>query len=816
MLFRISKRAVFGLLFSALCAAALARPAAAATKPSGLHYVYVTETEAIVSWNTHGNSTSTLYNVQFSSGNFSQAFAGDKDITGDFNGTLLAGGFLPNTVYNARVRVPAGPDASFTGTVSSSTLSLRVDSFTLDAGSAALTAAWTPLPSSPQDQSCEGYVLNVSTDAAFNGSVSSAQTASCAAASLSVSGLSNNTTYYSRLGTLNWSAQANNSDGGSFATLTAPPSGFALGAVYISSAALSWTAFPPSPPSATASGYRVDASSTAFAAGSAVFTVSADGYAQNSALAVNLLGNTTWSFHLAALNRLGEPLYGAAEPSTATLSFPVDINTVQTAVSPHDATVSWTPLPSSPDYFSCNGYLLSASSTNFSGGTVFSASSTVAATASLPLQNLSANTLYYGRLGTLNRSGTPDYIAFGPFTTPLGSAPANLQAASAGTGSITLSWTATSCDGYTASASTSPYFTGTVYSAFTANPAATQLAIPGLSPNIAYYLRAGTVYNGTTNYASAGITPVSTLAGAVSSPQVLAVWFSSAVFNWTAPAACSGYKVDMSTDSGFGGILYSSSTSNPLLTSLVPQTDATGINPLQPNTSYYTRIGSLNLDNAANFTLLAAPTVTLVNPVLPLPYTSVNENDLRMNWNPNSNPGDTFYSVQLATDTGFAAPAASSVTANAFFNATGLNANAVYFARAFSRSRAGGQQGPVLFPTIQTLSRMPIPEAYTTVGVSSVTANWNINLNPAGTFYDVQLSTSTGFETHTSSVTLSSAPVISGLNANTVYYGQVASVNAMGLYSAFVSLGSFLTNPAVPADMTPASADFSDVRNDQI
>lgn len=807
------RTALSASLSAALCAAALAfaRPAAAAD-PSGLRYSSVEESQVVAVWNTNGNSADTLYNIQFSTGNFSTVY---KDLTGAFNGVVVAGGFLSNTVYNARVRLAAS--ASFSTVASSSTLSRQLDGFTLDSGSATLTAVWTPLPASPQEQSCEGYLLSVSTDPFFTAAVHSAQTADSAASAMSVAGLDNNTTYYCRLGTLNWSAQPDNTDTVSFATLTAPPSGFKLDAVYVSSAAVSWTAFPPAPPNATAQGYAVDASSTGFAAGTAVVAVSTNGYANNSLIAGELLGNTTWSLRLAALNRLGEPDYGAVELTTVTLSYPVDRNTVHISALAHELNFSWTPRPSAPDYFSCSGYQLYVSSTNFNGaGAMPGAFAAGAAAGSLSLQNLPANTTYYARLGTLNRYGRPNFISVGPVMTPPGPAPENPRPVSIATASIALAWSTTSCEGYVAEASASPYFDSVIYSSAAANPAAAQLVITGLAPDTVYYLRAGTVYNGATVYAPAVPAAAATLANPVSSPQIDAVWFSSAVFSWTAPAACSGYTVDLSTKADFSGILYSSVTANPLLTSLAPRTDASGLYPLLPNTSYYARIGSLNPDLAANFTLLGAPTVTMVNPVIAQPYTSVNENDLRVNWDVNSNPADTAYRVQLSTGENFSVLTVSTVTTGPALDAPGLVANTVYYARAFSYSRAGGQQGPVLFGAIETLPRPPIPAAYTTVGVSSVTANWDVNLNPAGTFYDVRISTSPDFEIRASSVTVSSAALIYGLNANTVYYGRAAGINGMGLYSSFVNLGQFLTNPAVPADLSPSSANFSDVRNDQI
>ena len=91
-----------------------------------------------------------------------------------------------------------------------------------------------------------------------------------------------------------------------------------------------------------------------------------------------------------------------------------------------------------------------------------------------------------------------------------------------------------------------------------------------------------------------------------------------------------------------------------------------------------------------------------------------------------------------------------------------------------------------------TLSNPPLASAYG-VWITSITANWQNNGNPAGTYYTAQNMT-----IGASSTTLYNVWISTGLVPNTTYQFQVNSQNYAGTASSWVSLGSTVTLAAVP------------------
>ncbi|MFC1679756.1 FG-GAP-like repeat-containing protein, partial [Elusimicrobiota bacterium] len=71
------------------------------------------------------------------------------------------------------------------------------------------TITWTPRPASPQWESAAGYRVDASTANDFSGSIFSTATTEVALGSLQVTGINMGTTYYFRVGSLNWAEEAN-------------------------------------------------------------------------------------------------------------------------------------------------------------------------------------------------------------------------------------------------------------------------------------------------------------------------------------------------------------------------------------------------------------------------------------------------------------------------------------------------------------------------------------------------------------------------------------------------------------------------------
>ncbi|MFC1679175.1 FG-GAP-like repeat-containing protein, partial [Elusimicrobiota bacterium] len=84
-----------------------------------------------------------------------------------------------------------------------------------------VTVNWKPLPVSPQEETAEGYWVEASTDQFFRGDVYSSTTVmGIEPSTLTVTGLNPTTTYYFRVGSLNWQKEASYSVLGDTVTLT--------------------------------------------------------------------------------------------------------------------------------------------------------------------------------------------------------------------------------------------------------------------------------------------------------------------------------------------------------------------------------------------------------------------------------------------------------------------------------------------------------------------------------------------------------------------------------------------------------------------
>lgn len=203
---------------------------------------------------------------------------------------------------------------------------------------------------------------------------------------------------------------------------------------------------------------------------------------------------------------------------------------------------------------------------------------------------------------------------------------------------------------------------------------------------------------------------------------------------------------------------------------------------------YYSGKGSASVGTSSASAAAVPPAAS------PSPFLSVSTAGLTAAWLADGNSAGTTYYVQLSSTPGFSPVLQSTqiLTLNAYFS--GLSPNTSYYVQAAALSlKTSTWTAFAALGSTSTLAAPPAPAPPSSIGTSSVTANWSANGNAASTAYIAQISTD-GFATvNASSRTLSASAAFFGLNANTTYYLQVQAVGNNGLATPFTALPSTMT-----------------------
>ena len=763
-----------------------------------------------IGWNVAGNPAWTTYEAQYTStANYSNASTGTYQTPNSV--PVSVGGLTANTPYYFRVRA-RGVDGTYTGYIYNSTVTLAVDLPSLYAAPSANTAkiSWTALNSGALAEKCEGYQVDYSLSESMTSPVTWT-TASPDAGYTDLNSLENNTKYFYQAGALNSRGAANLSDVADFITLPVQLSNLTSLGVNAWTATMGWTALPASPQSASAAGYRLQASSTpTFDLGTIISSDTHD-ITLNS-LTVPLDSNTTYYLRAGALNAEDGATYTAAV-TTVTLAPALESGLIYLTTSKAQSiTVYYTPLPEAPAFVSCEGYRLEASHSPFgSGGPVMSSSTYDSQLGHISVGGLAPNTSYYLRLGTLNWQRNPNYTQLAPFTTTTPGNLANVTLAQVWRSSATITFSPVPeiPDSYVAEASTHQFFSPVMASSRTTDAAANTLTIDGLTPNTYLYFRVGALFNGATDYFNTTPSHGYTLAPQLAGQAISGVYFSSIAVSWTAltadPPAAAYYRLEASTMASFSPVLASSITYSMTQSTLA-------IPGLEPNTSYYFRVGAFNSEDNGVYAALPATSTLASQPFFKAFNRGIN--DLTVNWDANSNPDDTRYLVEFAPDSGFST-IAWVLTTNHTANFDALTPNMYYWTRITAINRLDRKTAVTSSSAAATAAIDPLAGTFTDLGISSVTARWTDDENLAGTYYYVEISSSPDFNAPLSSNTLNKSAHFEGLLSNASYYMHVAARNQDGvLTSPAVPLPTALTRPTTPYVAADLAVTFTNFMTD--
>jgi len=313
-------------------------------KVTGLALVSVTEGASLLSWTALSGGEAMGYRLEASSSGFSSPMTEPSSTTYALaKNSLAVSGLNANTTYYFRASsLNQAFTPNYTAALSSITLASppSANLTTIVPQTDALTVFLSPLPAAPQNATCEGYRLEVSSTA-FGGTgvLLSSVTFDSQAGFLSIGGLKPNTLYNLRLGTLNWAGTPNYSALDQTLTLLPPaPAGPALGQVWQSSATVYFSA------EGGGDNYLIEASTYQFF--NYVHRSSATPSVGVTTLTVSgLEGNTRYYFRAGALYG-GTTVYANTTPAYRyTLPLPLVLNAEPfPGVFYSSATMAWTPL----------------------------------------------------------------------------------------------------------------------------------------------------------------------------------------------------------------------------------------------------------------------------------------------------------------------------------------------------------------------------------------------------------------------------------------------------------------------------------------
>ena len=228
---------------------------------------------------------------------------------------------------------------------------------------------------------------------------------------------------------------------------------------------------------------------------------------------------------------------------------------------------------------------------------------------------------------------------------------------------------------------------------------------------------------------------------------------------------------------------------------------------LTADTTYYFRAAALGVSGVTTAYGAPAGTATLAAyPPVFTGFSGVGAGAIQFNWSANGNrdPG-TRYRILSSTAPEPLSPAgalvASSETYSLALSSAGLSPNATHYFTVAAVNHNGVLTDWTAAAGTATLANIPLTAVSTFSALTSggFTAAWSANFNPAGTLYQVQVSTAADFNAGAAGQTASTAPVsgdsyaFSGLLSNRDYYFRARARNLNGVHTAYAALGATRT-----------------------
>ncbi len=344
----------------------------------------------------------------------------------------------------------------------------------------------------------------------------------------------------------------------------------------------------------------------------------------------------------------------------------------------------------------------------------------------------------------------------------------------------------------------------------------TTYSVSGLSGGNTYYYRVK-AYNGSGASVNSGTITTITLPSSPVATAASAFAETSFSANWNSVTGATGYRLDISTDSGFGAGSFVTNFNDKDVSGVTTYS----ITGLTGGTSYFYRVRAYNVNGtSANSNSITALTIPIVPTATAA--TLVVETSFSANWN--SVTGATKYYLDVSTSSGFGVGTfvagyqdldVSNVTT---YSITSLTANTNYYyrVRAYNPSGTSGSSNTI---TILTAPLAPVASASTSSAETSFNANWNSSAGASGYILDV--STDVGFGAGTFETDYENKDVgnvttfsVTGITSGTTHYFRVRAYNGIGISSSSGSikvLGVPHANGATAVAITSFTANWDAV-----
>jgi hypothetical protein len=730
----------------------------------------VTPTSETITWSTDQASTSQVSFGTTTSYGFQSALNSTLTTT---HSVTISTNLAAGTTYDFDVASTNAQNA--TGTSSNSTFTTQTAPPIISAVTATAVSPTSETITWTTDQASTS-VVNFGGTTSYGSQMSSSTMLT--SHSITLTGLTQNTTYQFDVVSVNAASQSTTSANSSFLTSTPAP---AISAITVSSitttgATITWT--------------------TDLASSSQVFYGPTTAYGSQSTLnntlvtahSVVLTGltvGTTYDFEVASTNSPGGTSLSTNQTFSTLTNPPVISSVVATAVSPTSETITWTTDQNSSSVVNYGGSTAYGSTASGAGGVT---SHTVT------LNGLTGGTTYDFDVVSVNAASQSTTSANNSFLT---STPAPtisaITVSSITTTGATITWTTD-----LASSSQVYYGTSTAYGLqSTLNSTlvtAHSVVLTGLIAGTTYDFEVtstnspgGTSLSTNQTFATLTTPPFITnvVATAVSPTSETITWTtdqnSSSVVNYGGSIAYG------SSASGAGGVMSHTVT----------------ITGLTLGTTYQFDVSSTNASNqtgtTGNFsflTLTPAPTISAVT------ATAVTTTTATITWTTDLNSSST---VNYGPTTGYGSSATGAASTAHSVNLSGLTPGTQYNFDVVSTNSPGGTQTSGNF-TFTTVNVAPTISAVNSTGVTanSATITWTTN-EPSSSQVNYGTTMSYGSQSTLNSALVTSHSVtITGLASGTAYDFDVVSANSSS--QSTTSGNSTFTTNAVPPVISAVTA----------